>query len=199
MKKITIITLLGFLALGARAQDYSWRLNYEVSIPTGDMADTYIKEVSWRGISIDNRWNLSPQFSVGFNIGWNAFSERKDNVLYTNNEGTISAYGNQFRFINTFPVQANAHYYFGNDVTINPWAGLGVGTAISKARTELGFLAYEESTWDFAITPQIGVDVPIGTTTFFTLGAKYNYFMHEKVNFDYSFITINAGFRFIYF
>jgi outer membrane protein len=95
-------------------------------------------------------------------------------------------------------MQANAHYYLGTEGQVNPWVGLGVGTAYNVQRTEIGFYAVVWEPWSFALSPQIGVDLPITLGTDFMLGVRYNYWMNSenKAPLNYSYLGFNVGFRF---
>lgn len=201
MKKIKIIFSLLILSVCAQAQfGYSWRMNYDVAIPMGQFSSDYINQSSWRGISIDNRWEIQPNLTVGFNLGWQVFSQRFNNVTQTFSGGRTTVNGTQFRFVNTYPIQANAHYYFGYEFGIRPWAGISMGTAFTDQRTQVGFIELKATSWSFALTPQVGVDIPISSdNTAFTLNVSYNYFMQNQVSYNYSFLVIGAGFKFVYF
>lgn len=199
MKKIIALFVLGFLgATTLTAQDYSWRLTYDVSIPMGTFSEEYISATSWRGIGLDNRWMMSDKLSVGIYANWLTFYEKRENVLATSENGNISAYGNQFRYLNTWAFQANAHYYLGDQGQLNPWIGLGLGTAYNTQRTELGFLAYIYQPWSFAVSPQVGVDIPLGISTDLMIGVRYNWYLNSenKAPIDYTFLGINVGFKF---
>ena len=201
MKKT--IVLLAILATGfiAKGQDYHWRLTYDVSIPMGDLNDQFISATSWRGIGVDNRWYQTDKLSVGAYFGWHVFYEKKSNVLGKDESGAITAFGNQFRYLNTWVAQVNGHYYLGEQGEINPWVGLGVGTAYNVERTELGFVALSFTPWSVSVSPQIGLDIPIGFSTDFTLAVRYNHYFNSqnKARFDYQYIGINAGFKFTVF
>ena len=198
MKKI-ITTALLIMAFGATfAQQYSWRLTYDMSQPLGEFSTDYISTYSWRGMGIDNRWMLTDNLSAGVYFAWHVFYERVPNITESNDDGTITAYGTQFRYLNSYVMQANAHYYLGEDGQINPWIGMGVGTAYNEQRTQLGFLSYSYKPWSFALSPQLGVDIPIAIGTDFMIGVRYNYWMNSesKANIDYSYLGINLGFNF---
>ena len=198
MKKLLTLLALGFWGSLLTAQDYNWRLTYDVSIPTGDLNESYISATSWRGIALDNRWMLSERLSVGLYTNWLTFYEKRDNILQRTQDGAIAAYGNQFRYLNTWAFQATAHYYLGQQGQINPWIGLGLGTAYNVQRTELGFLAYIYKPWSFAVSPQLGIDVPVGIGTDFSLAVRYNHYVNSgsAAPIDYSFLGVAVGFKF---
>ena len=198
MKKILALFIFAFMGASIFAQQYSWRLTYDVSIPVGEFSDDYISATSWRGIGVDNRWQISDKLTAGIYVNWLTFYEKRANVLATNESGTVSAFGTQFRYLNSWAFQGNIHYYLGEQGQINPWVGLGLGTAYNTQRTELGFLAYIYQPWSFTVSPQIGVDIPISIATDFTIGVRYNLYMNsvDKAPLNYTFIGINAGFKF---
>jgi hypothetical protein len=200
MKKILATTLL-VMAFGATfAQQYHWRLTYDMSQPLGEFNTDYISNYSWRGMGIDNRWMLTDKISAGAYFAWHVFYERIPNITQTsdNGNGNITATGTQFRYVNSYVMQANVHYYLGSDGETNPWIGLGVGTAYNEQRTDLGFLSYSYDPWSFALSPQIGLDIPIAIGTDFMIGVRYNYWMNgeDKATSDFTYLGINVGFKF---
>jgi hypothetical protein len=198
MKKTIVLLVFTLIGSSLFAQQYHWRLTYEVSIPLGEFSDDYISATSWRGIGVDNRWQINDRLTAGIYVNWLTFYEKKSQILASNESGTISAFGNQFRYLNTWTFQGNVHYYLSEQGQINPWVGLGLGTAYSVQRTELGLLAFIYEPWSFTLSPQIGVDIPISISTDFTLGVRYNWYLNSenKAPLDYTFIGINAGFKF---
>ena len=201
MKKIAIILALVLAGLFVQAQQYSWRLTYDVNAPVGELKSEYISQWSWRGIGLDNRWMLSDRVSAGFYVAWHMFYEKKENVAAVSDDGSIAAYGTQFRYLNTGVFQANIHYYLADQGAVNTWVGLGLGTAYSNQSAELGFYVYSYYPWSFAVSPQVGVDIPLAMGSDFTLGVRYNYLMNgeNQAPIDFSYIGITAGFKFSVF
>jgi len=197
MKKI-IVTLILVLAFGASfAQQYHWRLTYDMSQPIGEMNTEFISRYSWRGMGVDNRWMISDKLSVGAYFAWHVFYQAAGNVTQSNESGTITANGTQFRYLNSWVMQANAHYYLGTEGQINPWVGLGVGTAYNVQRTEIGFYAVVWEPWSFALSPQIGLDIPITLGTDFMIGVRYNHWINgDNAPINYTYLGFNVGFKF---
>ncbi len=198
MKKILLFLPFFAAALYSSAQNNSFRLTYDVAIPTGKMSEDFISKTSWRGISIDSRWGINTNLTVGFLLGWQVFAERFDNFTGVTSDGLTTFHGTQFRTINSFPLQANTHYFFGEEDSIRPWVGFGIGAVYSDQRSQLGFFESPTNVWSFAVTPQMGIDIPITDETSFTLHARYNYFNHNAVSFNYSFLVFGAGIKFLY-
>ncbi|MBX2964042.1 MAG: hypothetical protein KF687_16130 [Cyclobacteriaceae bacterium] len=200
MKKYIVIALLIVLTSAVKAQHFSsFRMHYDVAVPLGDFSD-YIDRASWRGVSIDSRWEVNPKVTAGFNLGWQVFSQRFDNVTEVLSSGRTTVNGTQFRFVNTYPMQVNAHYYLGEEYSIRPWAGLSVGTAFTDQRTQVGFIEIKDTSWSFALTPQVGIDIPVDSNnTCFTFNVRYNYFSQNTVSHNYSFLIFGVGFKFGYY
>lgn len=182
----------------AQESDYTFRLTYETAIPVGKFSKEYISNMSWRGIGFDNRWELDDDYSIGFYLGWQVFYEKRENVTQSNESGNVTVNSDQFRYVNTWPIQLTGHTYFADkDEATRPWVGLAVGTAYSERQTEISVLAFVDKTWSFALTPTAGVDFSIGQYSSFTLGLRYNWSTVASANFDYTYISPFVGFKFI--
>jgi outer membrane protein W len=198
MKRLLLVFIFIGEALFSSAQDNSFRISYDVAVPMGQLSDKFINSTSWRGVSVDNRWAIKPNFTVGLFLGWQVFAQRVDNVTETSSDCLVTFHGTQFRTINSFPLQANAHYYLCEEDGIRPWVGLGIGTAYSDQRMQVGFYETRTNVWSFTTSPQVGVDIPLEGHTSLTLNARYNYFNHSAVSFNYSFLVVGAGIKFAY-
>jgi len=201
MKKIFFISAFVIAVLFVNAQQYSWRLTYDVNAPMGDFNSEYISKWSWRGIGLDNRWMLNDKVSAGFNVAWHTFYEKVENATASTTDGSITAYGTQFRYLNTGLFQANIHYYLGDQTRINPWIGLGIGGAYSNMTANLGFYSYSYTPWSLSVSPQAGIDIPFSIDGAFTLGVRYNYLMNteNQAPISFSYLGFNAGFKFSVF
>lgn len=209
MKKVLVFIAIIAFSMSANAQTQkvqvpnfrvnNFRFNYDVSVPLGKMSDDFINRMSWRGISIENRWAVKPNISVGFLLGWQVFAQRLDNFTQELNDGNSTINGNQFRTINTFPIQGTIHYYFSENTGILPWAGMGIGTAYSNQVLQVGFFEDQRKFMSFALTPQVGVDLPLDKVTAITLSTRYNFFLHSNQPFNYSFMVFSLGLKHSYF
>lgn len=192
---------LAFCGMFAQAQEYSWRLTYDVNIPMTEGFQDYISTTSWRGIGVDNRWMVTDKISVGVALSWHVFYEKKygeTKVVETDNR-IITAYGNTFSYLNLWTGQVNAHYYFGSAGQINPWVGVGVGTSFANQSLEIGLYLIEAKPWSFSVSPQVGIDIPFNVSTDFTLGARYNINTNGTNDYGFNSLGINAGFKFTVF
>jgi outer membrane protein W len=169
MKKITyiIVILVVFLSTASFAQQSFWSFNYHMSFGMGEQAD-YIADPSFRGWGVDGRAFLTQNVSVGGSFSWEVFDQiyrelDPTPISFTDDiDGHIS--GVQYRFVNTLPIMVNAHYYLGSNGAVRPYAGLGIGTAYTEQRTDIGFISILGKGWGFAVQPEIGVMIPFGLT-----------------------------------
>ena len=115
MKKVLVFIAIITISISANAQSKSnripnfrvnnFRINYDVAVPLGKMSNEFINQMSWRGVSIENRWGIKPKVSIGYLLGWQVFAQRFDNYTQELNNGNAAINGNQFRTINTFTIQ----------------------------------------------------------------------------------------------
>lgn len=209
MKNILVFIAIIAFGISANAQTTqvqvpnfrvnNFRVNYDVAAPLGKMSDDFINRWSWRGISIENRWAVKSNISVGFLLGWQVFAERLDNFTQELDNGNAAINGNQFRTINTFPIQGTVHYYFAENIGILPWAGLGIGTAYNNQSLQVGFYEDQRKFMSFSLTPQAGIDLPMNKVTSVTLSTRYNFFLHSNQPFNYSFMVFSVGIKHSYF
>lgn len=209
MKKILVLVAVFAFSVSANAQSErirvpnfrvnNFRVNYDVALPLGKMSDDFIKQMSWRGVNIENRWGIKPKVSVGFLLGWQVFAQRFDNFTQDLNNGNAAINGNQFRTINTFPIQGTVHYTFVEDSDILPWVGLGVGTSHSNQSMQVGFYEVQSRFMSLTLTPQAGIDLQINKVSAISLSTRYNFFLHSNQPFNYSFMVFSIGLKQRYF
>lgn len=209
MKKVLVFIAIIAFSISANAQTNkirvpnfrknNFRINYDVAVPLGKMSDDFINSMSWRGVSIENRWSVKPNVTVGFLLGWQVFAQRLDNFTQDLNNGNAAINGNQFRTINTFPIQGTVHYTLVDDGGILPWVGMGIGTAHSNQLLQVGFYEVQRRFMSFSLTPQAGIDLPIDKVTSISLSTRYNLFLHGNQPFNYSFMVFSIGIKQSYF
>ena len=192
MKKLLL--LFAFMAMAggiARSQGFA-SLHYDVGIPLGKTADE-VGKVSFRGVGLDFRKVVTPGLAAGISLGWQAFYEEKDYDTYT--DGTISLSGVQFSYLNVVPILLKADYIMGGDEdTVRPFAGIGVGTAYYERYIEMGLFASTINTWQFNLEPEVGILYQLSGTKYFFTAAKYNQgFKNDDLDAQ-SYLTINVGF-----
>ena len=67
------------------------------------------------------------------------------------------------------------YYFTDGGSAVRPYIGLGVGTSWTEKRLEVGQFASTVSRWQFAMSPEVGMYVPVSSQFAFNFGAKYNY------------------------
>jgi len=188
-----IIVALGVVAAAAprpaTAQDLFIGFSYGMALPTGDTKD-YIGKTSFRGMAFDWRKAVAERATAGFHIGWLVFNE---NTFRTASLENIDVTGKQFRYINSFPILANMHYYFGRRGGIQPYVGGHIGAYIIEQRLEVGLYALEEHNWHFGLGPGGGVALPFNDDVFGFLDVKYNYAFKSGDTIDHSWWSFNLG------
>lgn len=209
MKKVLVFIAIITLSISANAQSNNnripnfrlknFRINYDVAVPQGKMSNEFISQMSWRGVSIENRWGIKPKISIGFLLGWQVFAQQVDNYTQVLNNGNAAINGNQFRTINTFPIQGTVHYTIVEDADIMPWVGLGIGLAHSNQVMQVGFFEEQRTITSFSLTPQAGIDLPINRATSLSVSTRYNFFLHSNQPFNYSFMVFSVGIKNRYF
>ncbi len=189
MKKLLLIALVS-LGMQGMAQDYFFTLTWDHSLPVGQTADK-ISNYSVRGIGMDSRWVFDEKYSFGFYMGWHTMYERKDNYSAEINNSTL--YGTQFRYINSIPIQLNAHYYFNPRSKVSFYAGVGAGITWLEYRTELNLWALVDEGWRFGYYPEVGAHIPLNRTTKIMVAAKYQNALGLKGGDSYSYMSFDIG------
>ncbi len=189
MKTLFAIIITLGIATSSFAQSM-FSLSYTTSFSTGETND-FIEQVSWRGMSLDGRYFLSDNLSLGGYTNWTTFYERMPDATYT--DGTSSISGVQYRYINSFPLLLNAHYYkTAGKADLKVYAGVGVGTYYISQTTEMGLWMVEDNIWHFGFAPEIGFLVPAGEVDL-NLSVKCNYALKAKDSINYSWFGISLG------
>lgn len=185
---IAIIITLG-LATSSFAQGV-YSLSYTASFSAGEMND-FIENTSFRGLSFDARFLLSENLSIGAYTNWTTFYEKMPNEIYS--DETISISGIQYRYINSFPIMFNTHYYKNlTDNGLQIYTGVGIGTYYINQVTEMGLWQVEDKVWHFGFAPELGFLVPAGPIDL-NLSLKWNYALKAKDSIDYSWFGLNVG------
>jgi hypothetical protein len=171
MKYILCIALLLAVAANAHGQTGFLAFHYNISIPAQDFTN-YIDETSWIGGGFDARWFVSPDkpIALGLASSWHVFDQEMGGTMMLPN-GALT--GKQHRYINSFPIVATAHYYFGDQSKVWAFIGGGVGTYYVLQRFEIGVMSFEQGNWHFGAYPEFGVQIPFRQADLF-LSGRYN-------------------------
>ena len=171
----TTILLLAALALlgpsQGSAQDWFSGATYEVSIPGGDLKE-FTNATSWLGFGLGFRKALDKNTTAGLYFGWHTFDERTSDVIQLAN-GAVS--GTQSRYVNSFPIMLNAHYYLGRSGDMRPYFGLNGGGYAVIQRFDMGVWSFQKDSFEWGVIPEIGVVVPLSRDTSLLLQGKWSY------------------------
>jgi hypothetical protein len=189
MKKYIITLSIISAALTMSAQEVIWKMTYDVAFPfsaTKEFAD----QVSWRGLSLDVDRFVGDNLAVGLGFSWSTFVEKESDSYYQRE--LILLHGTQVRYINNIPLTVRLSWYQPLDA-LELYGTLGVGAAWQEIRREIGTFAFVGSYWQFAMTPEVGVVFPVGSSY---LTAKVRYVMAFETDEapDLSYLSVGLGF-----
>lgn len=178
MKKILTLAIILF-SLSPLVKAQMLNLNYQVSVPLGDIRD-FTDKASFRGMDLEYHQFLSDRFSLGGAIGWNVFyknlNHETGDFKFSGNDNIYTITGNQYRYVNTVPITLIGRYFLTDNTTaVRPFIGLGVGTRWTEKRLEVGQYTASISRWQFTFAPEVGMYVPLNEQLALNFGAKYNY------------------------
>ena len=197
-----IITLVSLLSAVSFAQEFISDFTWNFGFPQSQMKE-YVSKTSYKGFAIEGRRFLNKNLSAGLFFGWNIFDERVDKPIEIDGEnysGTVS--GTQLRYVNSFPMMANMHYYFGKRKDIRFYLGANAGLYYILQRLDLGVWRLESDNWHFGLAPEAGVLIPLDSQSHIIVNIKYNYAFDSgtglgKVDDNYySYWGLNFGFAF---
>ncbi len=198
MKALTVALCAGFVLLvsspAARAQDWFGAATWQVSFPTSDTKN-FVDAVSFRGVGLDFRKVVRPATTAGLALGWNVFHQRVTGTYEIKN-GAVT--GTQDRYINSFPIMAGVHRYFGERGGPRPYVGLNAGAMVIIRTFAVGVFSTEEDSWDWGVAPEVGVIIPTQTGAALMINGRYNWsFTHQNLldqDEDLTYWGINVGF-----
>ncbi len=173
---LAIPLALLLLSNGAQAQQSFFGISYGMSVPTSDTKD-FTEGTSWRNGTVDILAKVRPNMAVGLSFGWNVFNDVTTTVSRIDGVGSrpLDIGGTQYRYINSFPMLVTVRQFTGTPGGMRPFFGLGVGTQLVKQRVDVGQWRISDDTWHFALAPEIGVWLPMGSDAKWFVNAKYNY------------------------
>lgn len=192
---VILMLLVGMVLPAGKAYAYEWfwGVTYGLAVPSGDTKD-YIDSVSWRNFTLEGRkMEYGKNYSFGLSFGWQVMDQKGlVTTELTDVSGTVT--GTQFRYLNIWPLLANAHYYFGGQGRNSPifWLGANAGAYVIEQRTEMGFFAVEENNWHFGGAPEVGVGFPLKGTNLFFL-ARYNMTTSAGNVSSQQYLTVSVG------
>ena len=172
---LVIPIALLLLSNGAQAQQGFWGISYGMSVPTSETKD-FTPGTSWRNWTTDILARVRPNTAVGVSFGWNVFNDVTTTVSSIDDASRpIDIGGTQYRYINSFPMLVTVRQFMETPGGLRPFFGLGIGTQLVKQRVDVGQWRISDNTWHFALAPEIGAVLPMGSNAKWFVNAKYNY------------------------
>jgi hypothetical protein len=195
LKLSVIVLFLVSISMSAQAQGGYSALSYSIGFPSGDMSD-FTETTSFRGVAFDYNYLLSNHMSLGIGFGWQTFYD--DLGYQTIPDGTARISGFQYNYVNSFPVHLTGTYFFHPENTINPFAGIGIGTIYTMTDLDIGIFRFEENQWQFSVRPEVGVQIEVNYRTAARLSARYNHAFEAGELGSYSFLALAVGIVWMY-
>lgn len=193
MKRIVLIAglIVGIFCCKAGYGQASYTsLQYSIGAPLGDLKD-HTAKASFRGMRFEYQRLVTRSISVGADLSWNVFYERKSYDSYS--QGTVTVSGVQYRYNNTFPVYLTGRYYLSPEENVNPYAGLSIGSIYNHRNTDMGLYALEEENWRFALAPAVGVMIETSPLVGLLVDVRYNSAFASKDSGAMSYLTFTVG------
>ena len=186
---LALALLVGPLGAEALPAQTWYVLSYQPAQPLANTQD-FTGNFAWRGIGFDFKKQVKPSLTVGLNFGWQVFEEQTDE--------TVSAFGvdisgDQFRYVNSFPILANVSYFFGSQGRTRPYVAANVGTYIMEHQLEIGLYALHETNWHFGFGPEAGIAFPVRSDLAAVLSSRYNYALAAGNTDDQSYVSFGLG------
>jgi hypothetical protein len=190
MKPLYYLTAICFLVSSVTfSQGTYLGGTYSIGVPLNGI-ENYISSASFRGANFEGLKEIRSNVAVGWILGWNVFSEKRVNEVYTDDNLTMT--GTQYRYMNLFPMLARSLYEFGEPQGFRPYIGAGLGVTADIAKTNIGLYSFEKTGWHFTFAPELGIKIPLGYTSL-TGGLRYTYGVKTKELGSISYFSINLG------
>lgn len=189
MKYLYILSFV-LVANLAFAQNYA-AFQYSINVPMGKTGD-FISKPSFRGVTFDYRYEVTPSVMVGFSVGWYTFFEDAGYKTITSKNDQITASGHQYRYLNSVPLLFNVDYYF-SESDLRPFVGLGLGTTYNRAEVQMGMYEMEWDPWQFTLAPEAGVAYKLSESVSVLGALRYNVSFKSGDLDTQSFLGLNLG------
>ena len=142
-----IVFLLAPLGAGTAAAQSWWALSYQPAAPLSNTQD-FTDNFTWRGVGVDYKRMVKPNLTVGLSFGWHVFDQQTDDVV---SAFGVDISGDQFRYVNSWPLLANVSYFLGKQGGARPYLGANVGAYIMEQRLDVGLYSLQETNLAFRV------------------------------------------------
>jgi hypothetical protein len=175
MKYKVLLFAFMFLSISISAQSFLGVLSYSTAMGMGNTGD-YVGDYSFKGFQFEGRSFTNRNFTFGGTFGWNIFEQQSSDLIHLEDGDKVSDIsGTQARYINSFPMMVNGHYYFmKRRDPVRPFIGLNIGLYYIMQRFQLGIYQKDIDNWHFGFAPEAGLLIPLGGVAIMA-NAKYNY------------------------
>lgn len=200
MKKLYILLIVVLTGYTSYSQDYVVTVNYNVSIPSGDILNL-MKSTSPQGFDVTYRKFLGDHFMVGGMAGMALFYHQFTGTINIP-KYNLDVTGVQNRYFYSVPIMANLGYSFTNDQTpgLKPFIGLNIGTYFVSQQYDYGVSQFNSNNWSFGVAPELGIMANINSLNL-TFSGRYNYgtpqlnkITGDKTSLSYFSINFGIGF-----
>lgn len=188
MRKLLIL-FLTLITMQAFSQSMHG-VTYSTALGVGETGD-FIGRLSWRGFTIDGKYFINDNITLGWTTGWQTLYEP---VSGSFTDGTQTLTGTQYRYLNMLPAMMTANYFFNEDGETQPFVGLGLGTYWIEQKTNMGLFSDTADHWHFGLTPEVGILFPVNIQSNFYITVRYNNAFPSKESMTYSYLGFNVGF-----
>jgi opacity protein-like surface antigen len=187
---VAFILLLAPLAVGPAEAQTWWAVTYQPAVPLSNTKD-FTDNFGWRGIGVDFKRQVKPNLTLGLSFGWQVFDQQTDDVV---SAFGVDLSGDQFRYVNSWPLLANASYFFGTQGRARPYLAANVGAYLMEHRLEVGLYAIEETNLHFGFAPEAGIAFPVRPNVAAVLNGRYNYALSAGSIDDQAYLSFSLGF-----
>jgi hypothetical protein len=184
-----IVLLLLPLGVGTAAAQSWWAFSYQPAAPLSNTQD-FTDNFTWRGVGVDYKRMVKPNLTVGLSFGWHVFNQETDDVV---SAFGLDISGDQFRYVNSWPVLANVSYFFGQPGRARPYLGANVGGYLMEHRLEIGLFAFDETNFHFGFAPEAGIAFPVRENVSALINARYNYALSAGSVDDQTYLNLSVG------
>jgi len=185
---LSLLLLMPFGAATAQSRSW-WGLSFQPAVPLSNTKE-FTDNFAWRGVGVDFKKQIKPNVAVGLSFGWQVFEEQTDQVV---SAFGLDISGDQFRYVNSWPILANVSYYFGKEGHARPYISGNVGTYIMEQQLEIGLYALSETNWHFGFAPEAGVAFPLHSNVSAFVNGRYNYALSAGSVDDQSYLSFSLG------
>jgi hypothetical protein len=164
--------------------------NWEISIPTSD----FVTKTSLGGFGMEFRKLIKNNFSIGFDITWNSYSQYVPRQTHEITNGAITS--DFYKYLYTLPLALNAQYYFYRSKWAVLYAALGFGAVYSEQKIYYNAFVSDDFNWGFLVRPEAGAIIrPSLKDKFaFLLGVRYSNSSNQQNNIPITGLN-SVGFR----